>query len=751
MMKKILFLFSLTIIYCSLSAQSDNFGETKLSPLTKKYLYETAKASSIIFSDEYVYKNISGKIFLSALIKVNENIDLKNLSALDILTGTKAGNIWTVQIPAENVKAFSEVKGIDYIQLDEPVFLNLDSARHDTRVDSVHQGIMLPQAYTGKNVVVGIIDAGFDYSHPTFLDTAGNNYRVIKVWEQKSVGFPPSGYGYGNEIADSASLYNDGDDVELFSHGSHVAGIAAGSGFGSSPDNSKYRGVAFESDLIFVGIKPDPDQWTTTGASNIIDGINYIFHYADSVGKPAVANLSWGCSMGPHDGTSLFSQAVDNLTGPGKIFVCAAGNNGLSNIHLNKTFNASDTILKSVVSFSTYLSSKKTWVDAWGEAGKNFCAEVTLYNGTVAGNSSGLICLDDSVHTFFLLGSTGDTCYITLTTSLSDFNGKPRIFFDIYSKSTSRVVITLKGNRGTVNMWMGYVIDYTGYYGNFISGNIPGAAAGNKDMTISDFASTHSAIAAAAYASKTTYTNIDGQFNSYTSYVSEGNITPFSSHGPSADSLTKPDIAAPGMVLVSAINSYDTNYYAGGSYRPDVITCYTDTAQSRQYCYAAMSGTSMASPMTSGIVALMLEANPALTPSLVKYILQTTAITDNFTGTIPAGGSYIWGCGKINAYAAVKKAWTDANVQNISNEDLNYMIYPNPNSGSFSIDYISGMNEEINIDIIDVLGKIVYSRNWNVNAGISTMQVELPDILKGIYFAKINSEEGASVFKMLIE
>lgn len=751
MVKKTLSILSFVILFTSVEAQNEIHSSKKLSPITKRYLASAETAEKQKSSYDYVYKNISGKKYLSGMIKVNENIDPIALSSLNIITGTKAGNIWTVQIPPENLKAFTMIKGIEYIQLDEPVFMNLDSARHDTHTDSVHQGIMLPQAYTGKDVVVGIIDAGFDYTHPAFLDSSGNNCRIVKVWEQKTTGSPPNGYLYGNEISDSTSLFSDGFDVDLFSHGTHVAGIAAGSGYGSSAGNSKYRGIAFESELIFVGIKPDPDQWTTTGASNIIDGINYIFQYADSVGKPAVVNLSWGCSMGSHDGTSLFSQAVDNLTGEGKIFVCAAGNNGTNSIHLNKYFSPNDSLLKTVLTFSTYLSSKKTWVDAWGEESQNFCAEVTLYNGSVAGNSTGFICLDDSIHTLFLLGSTGDTCYVTITTSSSDFNGKPRLFFDFYSKTTNRVMLTLKGYNGSVNMWMGYVKDYTGYYGSFNAGGIPGATTGNKDMTISDFASTHSAIAAAAYASKTTYTNIDGQFNSYNTYVTEGNITPFSSHGPSADSLVKPDISAPGMVLVSAINSFDPSYYSGGSNRSEVIDCFTDSVNSRDYCYAAMSGTSMASPMTAGIIALLLEANPTLTPALVRYILQSTAITDNYTGTISSSGSNLWGYGKINAYSAVKKAWSDANVQNILSNELNCMIYPNPNSGSFYIEYISESNEEITVEVIDILGSILHTQKWNLITGINKKTIEIYGLHKGIYFTRLSGNKGNSVFKMIVE
>ena len=51
--------------------------------------------------------------------------------------------------------------------------------------------------YKGKNVVVGIIDIGFDYNHPSFYDGQGN-CRIKRVWEQNKLGTPPTGYNYGN-------------------------------------------------------------------------------------------------------------------------------------------------------------------------------------------------------------------------------------------------------------------------------------------------------------------------------------------------------------------------------------------------------------------------------------------------------------------------------------------------------------------------------------------------------------------------
>ena len=101
------------------------------------------------------------------------------------------------------------------------------------------------------------------------------NYRIKRIWEQKTNGTPPIGYSYGHEITDTLVMVAQETDNNQQSHGTHVAGIAGGSGYGGSA--SEYKGVAYESDLVLVGITPSSDQWTNTGMTDIIDGLNYIY------------------------------------------------------------------------------------------------------------------------------------------------------------------------------------------------------------------------------------------------------------------------------------------------------------------------------------------------------------------------------------------------------------------------------------------------------------------------------------------
>jgi Subtilisin-like serine proteases len=753
-MKKVFCLLALGI--CSSLSVYAQKGEAQLptlSPLTKLYLQRTATAGTI--QPSYVYKqDNSGNTYISSLIKVNAGHIAQVSSSLEVIgarIGTKAGNIWTAQVPLQNVATFTQVKGIDYIQLDEPAFPELNEARKATRVDSVHAGINLFCPFTGDGIVMGIIDAGFDYAHPVFFDTTGTRYRVKKVWEQKKTGTPPTGYTYGNEITDTLAMWTAGTDNGE-THGTHVGGIAAGSGYGGSTDNRTLRGVAFQSDMVFVGITPDKSQWMNTGAADMIDGMNYIFSYAASVGKPAVANLSWGNPLGPRDGSSLFSTACDNLTGQGKIFVCSGGNNGEKKIHLSKTFSATDTVIHTFLNVAENPLGKVTWVDVWGQPSQTFCAKVKLYTqqgGFI--DSTEFVCLDNTIHNEYIIGSNNDTCFVDFITSTSEFNGKPRLLMEFKSKITDSICISISGHAGAIDMWNNYVHNTTGYTGSFESNGLPWAVTGNTITTISDIASTKTALTVGAYASKTSFTNVNGNSLSYSGYVSKGNLVPFSSRGPAIDGRVKPDIAGPGLTLGSAASSYDIDFQSGGSSYDVVIRNYNFSATGRTYPFAMLSGTSMSSPTTAGIVALMLQANPKLAPQQVKDIIFATAIKDNFTGTIPAGGNNNWGNGKVNAYAAVAQAWQTNSVKDINANTISYTLYPNPGNGIFNMGYQSKKDELATIAIYSLDGKQTYTTTWQIHSGNNSRGLNLTHLPKGFYFTVLTTTAGSSSIKTIIE
>jgi serine protease AprX len=126
---------------------------------------------------------------------------------------------------------------------------------------------------------------------------------------------------------------------------------------------------------------------------------------------------------------------------------------------------------------------------------------------------------------------------------------------------------------------------------------------------------------------------------------SDDTIAPFSSRGPTAiDRAAKPDLVAPGVGIesLSVANSTLYNRYAAYLLPGTASTLYPP--------YLSLSGTSQAAPVVTGTVALMLQANPALTPNAVKAALQFTAqIYANYDALTQ-------GVGFLNAQGAVELA-----------------------------------------------------------------------------------------------
>jgi subtilisin family serine protease len=744
------FLLFFTCFFLIGNLQAQESKVAKLSASTQQYLWKQKNMySGSKILPECVYRqDANGKIYIASLIQVKPTINESDLAALDIMVGSKSKDIWTAYVPLDKVKAFTELPGIAAIELDRPTAITMDSARIHTHADSVHNGINLPQAYDGKDVVVGVIDAGFDYTHPANFDTSYTHFRLKSVWEQKGTGTAPSAFGYGAEYIDSTSIFNKEFDVMTFSHGTHVAGIAAGSGYGGpAGDNERFRGMAYNSDLVYVGILPELNMWLNTGLTDMIDGINYIYDYAAAVNKPAVANLSWGNPIGPHDGLALFSQACDNATGPGKIFVLSAGNNGGRKVHLQKTFSPSDTMVRTVLGFGGGLPSKTNWVDIWGDTAHSFCLEFELRNILGPVDNSTTYCIDDQTHQVALIGNNNDTCFITLTSVSSDINGKTHILLDVDSRVAENLIISVIGQTGKVDMWQGYVLEARGYYGAFSKDVYSFTTNGDDAMSSSDMTSTHSAIAVGAYTSKATFTNISGNSMSFGQSIYD--IANFSSKGPTADGRTKPNITGPGTAIASAVNSVDAAYASSGGNYNLVTNEFVSPLNGTTYSYAMLQGTSMSSPAVAGIVALMLQVNPNLTPDQIQTILYNTAIKDNYTGNIPATGDNIWGWGKINAYAAVAACLNISGIYHEPNPTLQALLYPNPSKGNYTLELQAKKSETIEIILVDITGRSLDQMEWNVDSGVNNIQPNWDELTPGIYFVHLKGQDGEMNIKLI--
>jgi hypothetical protein len=136
---------------------------------------------------------------ISLFLKVNESFDTNELKALNFQVNSKSGNIISATIPVNNLDKLFSNSGIEYIEVAAKVTTKLDEALKDTKVGFIHNGTNLSQAYTGKDVIVGIVDGGFDFTHPNFYDD-DSKYRIVRVWDQNFDFRPPEDFGYGAEL-----------------------------------------------------------------------------------------------------------------------------------------------------------------------------------------------------------------------------------------------------------------------------------------------------------------------------------------------------------------------------------------------------------------------------------------------------------------------------------------------------------------------------------------------------------------------
>lgn len=704
-MRKILFLL---LIAFNGFAQPEFSSNTEQDVHYIQQSYDRLHKVNAEIRNRFAVNSINGNEYVSFLTKRSASFNANELINNGVLIGAQINDIVSIKYPLDNVTSILSNSNFSYVHLANKVKPLLDRVVIGTRVDSVWAGIGLPQGYSGKNVIIGITDWGFDYSSPMFYDTLLQDTRILAAWDQfKTSGPTPTGYSYGTEYTTPAEFVTAGSDTaniySYHTHGTHVAGIAGGSGAGT-----KYRGMAFECEYLFTTFLVDE--------SAVLDAWQWMYDKAQAAGKRLVVNMSWGLyHMDAIDGTAIISQALDAFSDQGVIFVTSAGNNGGVNFHIKKDFN-NDTIT-SRINFYVNPSLPTVWgqsIHMWGEPGNTIDASLLVYE-----TSSGQVVAQSPWYSTSTLSSYVDSFLVTPLTDTIWFNlsadntyptnGRPQIRLRVkYPPSGYSIVMASAAATGTVHYWnVTELSNDVGNWGMQLSSYGDYPTAGDHNYGIGTPACSNSAISVAAY---------NSEFLSPSGNEVGGAPSTFSSYGPLMTDSLKPDISAPGVNVTSSISSY-----TDADYTP--IT--SVTFNGRTYPFANFSGTSMSSPATAGVVALILDANPYLSAKQIKEIIISTARTDNYTGAIPPFSTF-WGWGKVNAYAAVQLALITDGLVEIEQE-LAWTVYPNPTSENITI---SGIDSGIeHVEIINLQGeKVLNARD---------MKVDVSSLKPGTYLVRI--------------
>jgi len=563
------------------------------------------------------------------------------------------GPILTVTLPDNLVEEAANWPEVIHIEVAKPLVPTNDISSGDTNVSMVHAGAELPQGYDGSGVIVGIVDSGIDLNHPAFLDENGES-RVMYVWDQADDAGPnPANLDYGTEYDHDDIVAGTTNHEDTVGHGTHVAATAAGR-------DGAYGGVAPGASIIAVKLKMSDYDDGQSDSLCLADAAWYIASKAMTLGIPGVINISMGATIGAHDGTSLLEEYLDYVTADSNVSIVSSAGNaslpdgvgdfGYGGNHAG--FSVTEDLPMGVFIIPVY-DSEQYVVDMWEKSDCNTELAVGLFHvddgfmgeiGPVSHGEEVEDALPDD------LGTVG--IYRSGAPAPANDNYETLILYepgDGFSPGAYYFDMVLAGNCSGLNAWTSHASTLT--FGSFsdLEWGIQ-YVSGDNISTVGAPATAGSVIAVGAYATRTSWMDGDSIFQDYSDEYTIDDIAYFSSQGPALNGTVqgqKPNLSAPGAYTISALSADSS---------PPSEYVIDDTHQ-------AMNGTSMSSPHVAGIVALMLQANPALTPAQVKNYLEGTARQDSFFTT-----SDIWGYGKADAYAALDAVVADyAPVDDIVN------------------------------------------------------------------------------------
>lgn len=621
----------------------------------------------------YVKENLPTRSDLNVpvMASVKDGFDSGTLEKLGISVGFNYGTQYLLYVPFHAMESLSGLEGISYMDLPQQAFPNMNYSRAFTGVDQVHEGIQSDSEiipYTGKGVLVGVVDCGIQPSHITFLDKDQKYSRIKRFISVTGAAESESGEFEANHYETAEEIAKAPEVAASQGHGTHTASIAAGAYMGN-----KYYGNAYDADLFLVEV----------GASiyddEMIYGMKEFARYASETGKPAVINYSIGSSTGPHDGTSAVSMAFEELVSNGFPATVSAGNIG----------NVKSAVVK------RYLPGEEKKPFTFGiREPLNDAPPATFYNQIWSGDSgkfklqlslvsaSRRRVISTSPEIEFNLDEDGDselqyifhTGYpdVSLCQNWLDYLTGSLSVHGIKDERSGRFAVEMFGqldHNVNRNHFIAVTVipedadEFVAYSNAQTSGfsdlGVAGFLDGTTGETISDYACTSSVISVGMVNTTPEFVNKNGEtiflnnglmgdLHSYNRYSSYGSIK-------ARGEVTLPDVVAPGTLLTAAFSS--------NIMHPVNDWVLIENINGTDYGWGVMSGTSMSAPNVAGIIALWLEANPDLTPSDIKRILAETSF---FTDEMSKEEVQRCRLGAVNAYDGLKKVLLEKNTNSIA-------------------------------------------------------------------------------------
>jgi subtilisin family serine protease len=595
---------------------------------------------------------------IGALVAIPSGQTASGLGVIEVVPG-----IGRISGSAATLLAFGGAHPTIPLEVTPPLHTLLANAQFITHAALARE----TRGANGQGAAVGIVDTGIDPTLPDFRDPVTQNSRIAWMLDlsmpplnlhpdlEKQFGILDSN---GNVVQGAVLTGSDIDTLiaqglpqpnlptDVNGHGTHVASIAAGNGGGTS-----YIGMAPSAALVIVRATRD-----TTGSfedNDVITGASFVFNRAAAMGVPLAANFSIGTDFGSHDGNSLWEQALAAFAGstlPGHAIVAAAGNSGsIVDTPIHQGIEVTGARVAVPIVTQATSGSVQVWVAL--RAGADIDIGLDGPDGTWVAPVS--------------------------NENESGHNTSAYQSGVIYGSNVPNTQIP-QGSNGAIVVWSGtwpsgtYAITLEGHgYADLYLEGLGAAALPQtfftgavRDATVTLPASSAGIIAAGCTIDSPSWMSALGESITITepildAYgglpqmplarqpVANGEICDFSSAGPTLIGVPKPDILAPGGIVIGALSQQalpgSPNSIFTGDCPSTKQACSSSipctggfTCGSNGFCtdpactvvdqyHAVASGTSMSSPMVTGIVALLFQQDPTLTQDVVRALLQAGA------------------------------------------------------------------------------------------------------------------------------
>ncbi len=457
-------------------------------------------------------------------------------------------------VPEELVETLAQVEQIEYVEKPKRYYFGVELPAENVCVYPIS---LNPPNLTGEGTLVAVLDSGIDYTRMDFRRADGTT-RIVALWDQ-TLGLEFTRDQINRALqADAEQGFLLVPSRDVSGHGTAVAGIAAASRVNVA-DVGIYQGIAPESELLVVKLGT-PQEGGFPKTTEIMRAVTYAVNKGIELGRPVVINLSFGNTYGSHDGTSLPERFLDNASEIGRTVICVgAGNEGDSNGHFAGDINEQRVVEFTVGEYESSLS-----IQLWNQYSDRYRVSLQAPDGTV-------VQLNESVNAGkqeFIIGQTMVLVYLG---EPKPYSVLQETYFDLIPVEGQRFI-----NTGIWQLLLEPVEVVTGRYDVYLPGtearsSRTGFLRATPEMTLTIPSTSSKIVTVGAY---------DTVFEQYAAFSGRG--TPQISRESSiiVSGLIKPDIVAPGVDILA----------------PDVLGG-----------YRSVTGTSFATPIVSGSVALLME------------------------------------------------------------------------------------------------------------------------------------------------